>query len=224
METYEKLRMTSEPPSWNEYGVPGEFKKSFALAMLEFTLDDGHGFWEAPDSKNGHCSPDQYVVDVASRLHEASVAYNGKTTQSPIEDMMLGGLVWMRLDWAFLPRVDPFQGPHEHKDFGPAQGLEYWITPQAKISGYSVDFLVWFRLKNIVAGVAIECDGHAFHEKTKEQAASDKKRDRAIVTAGFPVLRFTGSEIFRDTLGCVGQVKNTLFDPLMKVSKEGGLF
>jgi very-short-patch-repair endonuclease len=52
------------------------------------------------------------------------------------------------------------------------------------------------------ARVAIECDGHEFHERTKEQASSDKSRDRAIAAAGWRVLRFTGSEIWRNPLAC----------------------
>jgi hypothetical protein len=46
--------------------------------------------------------------------------------------------------------------------------------------------------------VAVECDGHDFHEKTKAQAARDKKRDRDLQSLGWRVLRFTGSEVFRD--------------------------
>ena len=33
----------------------------------------------------------------------------------------------------------------------------------------------------------MECDGHDFHERTKEQASSDKKRDRSLQAAGFLV-------------------------------------
>jgi len=48
----------------------------------------------------------------------------------------------------------------------------------------------------------IECDGHEFHERTKEQAARDRSRDRAAQAAGHMMLRYTGSEIYRDPLGC----------------------
>ena len=44
----------------------------------------------------------------------------------------------------------------------------------------------------------IECDGHDYHERTKEQAARDKKRDRFFASKGYKVLRFTGSEIWAD--------------------------
>jgi len=58
--------------------------------------------------------------------------------------------------------------------------------------------------------VAIELDGHEFHEKTPEQATNDKRRERAILRAGAPnglvVFRFTGSEIFRDCKACVKEI------------------
>lgn len=54
--------------------------------------------------------------------------------------------------------------------------------------------------------IAVEVDGHEFHEKTKEQAARDKSRDRELITSGWTVVRFTGSEIWKDPEGCVGQI------------------
>lgn len=50
--------------------------------------------------------------------------------------------------------------------------------------------------------VAIELDGHDFHERTREQAESDKSRDRLLQAKGWRVLRFTGSEIVRDVGSC----------------------
>ncbi len=55
--------------------------------------------------------------------------------------------------------------------------------------------------------VAVELDGHDFHERTKEQAARDKSRDRDLTTAGWRVLRFTGSEVYKDCGACVRQVE-----------------
>lgn len=50
--------------------------------------------------------------------------------------------------------------------------------------------------------LAIECDGHDFHERTKEQASKDRKRDRELQAAGLRVFRFTGSDIWKDPVGC----------------------
>jgi hypothetical protein len=52
----------------------------------------------------------------------------------------------------------------------------------------------------------VECDGHDFHERTKEQAARDRERDRWAQLQGIEVFRFTGSELWKDPLGCANQV------------------
>lgn len=54
--------------------------------------------------------------------------------------------------------------------------------------------------------VAVECDGHDFHEKTREQAEADKRRDRDLQSIGWIVARFTGSEIFRDPIGTAKKI------------------
>lgn len=66
------------------------------------------------------------------------------------------------------------------------------LIPQFKWTNYRIDWVVNItRLKS--PHVFIECDGHDFHERTKEQAAHDKKRDRAIQASNIPIMRFTGS-------------------------------
>lgn len=58
---------------------------------------------------------------------------------------------------------------------------------------------IWRRL-------IVECDGHEFHERTKKQAARDRSRDRAVQAAGQRIMRFTGSELWRDPMGCAAQI------------------
>lgn len=75
-------------------------------------------------------------------------------------------------------------------------GMEGFVCqPQVQIGKYRVDFLV--HDCNNEVRIIIECDGHDFHEKTKEQAHRDKKRDRDLQAAGYKVFRFTGSEIWK---------------------------
>jgi very-short-patch-repair endonuclease len=74
------------------------------------------------------------------------------------------------------------------------------VFPQHHIGKYRVDFLVEeydFYGRKSLGQFVIECDGHDFHEKTKEQAAKDKKRDRELQSLGLKVFHFTGSEIWR---------------------------
>lgn len=55
---------------------------------------------------------------------------------------------------------------------------------------------------DIPLGLYVELDGHDFHERTKAQARRDKSRDRAMAADGVTVLRFTGSEVWRDPDAC----------------------
>lgn len=84
---------------------------------------------------------------------------------------------------------------------------------------YRVDFLVTATNK-IDYKIIIECDGHDFHEKTKEQAAKDKKRERFLTSAGYTVFRFTGSEIWKDPLGCLMEVLKYIY-PESEASASG---
>lgn len=82
---------------------------------------------------------------------------------------------------------------------------------QIEVAGFRLDFL----LSRVVVGgrvvhVAVECDGHEFHEKTKEQAARDKARDRELSAHGITVLRFTGSEIWKDAASCAREAIDLL--------------
>ena len=82
------------------------------------------------------------------------------------------------------------------------------VVPQYLWKNYRIDFALF--ADRVSQPVFIECDGHDFHERTKEQASRDRTKDRAIQEAGLTVLRFTGSEIYRDPDGCAAQVLNVL--------------
>lgn len=58
---------------------------------------------------------------------------------------------------------------------------------------------------------AIECDGHDFHEKTKEQSTHDRKRERELIAEGYTVIRFSGSEIYQDPSKCASEVFDIIF-------------
>ncbi|MGA4550599.1 DUF559 domain-containing protein [Methylorubrum aminovorans] len=78
---------------------------------------------------------------------------------------------------------------------------------QVRVLDWPVDFLLG--TSDSVAGkhyAVVECDGHDFHERTKEQAARDRSRDRRLQEAGFRVFRFTGSELYRDPYACALEV------------------
>lgn len=77
----------------------------------------------------------------------------------------------------------------------------FFVRPQEKIGNYRVDFLIktyFLPLSKETESFIIECDGHDFHEKTKEQAKHDKERDRFFTQNNYKVLHYTGSEIYND--------------------------
>lgn len=85
----------------------------------------------------------------------------------------------------------------------PIHPKQWMLIPQFTWEKYRIDFALFTQLPH---PIFIECDGHDFHERTKEQAQHDREKDRAIQAAGIPILRFTGSEIHRRPVYCAGQV------------------
>jgi Uncharacterized protein conserved in bacteria len=78
------------------------------------------------------------------------------------------------------------------------------IRRQVQIDSYRVDFVIEDASGNRL--LAVECDGHDFHERTKEQAARDRSRDRnLLLNHGLPVMRFTGSELYADPFNCAAE-------------------
>lgn len=100
---------------------------------------------------------------------------------------------------------------------GPDSILKYImnIYPQKEIvcgeNTYRVDFCIEYILPKVFK-LVVECDGHEYHEKTKEQAAKDKKRDRQLIKEGYHVIHFTGSEIYKDPYSCMKYVLDLLIE------------
>lgn len=106
--------------------------------------------------------------------------------ESPIEDILLRAML-----------------AHQILEGG---GTILKIKPQAVIALAGRDIRVDFLIDAGDFVCVVEADGHDFHERTKEQAARDRQRDRDLQTAGYLVLRFTGSEIYRDPWRCAEAV------------------
>jgi very-short-patch-repair endonuclease len=130
---------------------------------------------------------DWYKNRVAAEYERAlkrDVNLHGVT--SPIEQIFL-------MEWRFL-RIDE------------RHGLKIRPQDELEIDGvvYRIDFVVEALGGN--SKFAIELDGHDFHEKTKEQAARDRQRERLITKRGYTIIRFTGSEVFSNPRKCAEEV------------------
>jgi very-short-patch-repair endonuclease len=126
--------------------------------------------------------------------------------QSPIEKTMADMLVACPF-MNFLLRGPVIVKPGSARPTTAIGGA--YICPQMRIGQYRVDFAILIICTQGELRVVVECDGHDFHEKTKEQAAGDKARDRYLNDQGYRVLRFTGSEIWNKPIECGEQI--TLF-------------
>lgn len=72
------------------------------------------------------------------------------------------------------------------------------LQPEYVIGPYRVDFFI----EILGHKYAVEIDGHDFHS-TKEQRASDYKRERYLQRQGIIVVRFMGTEAFQEPYACV---------------------
>lgn len=136
--------------------------------------------------------PKEFVVDYINTIAEELAGYLN-VCESPIEQLMAIALTKQSKVFSTMTGIDVF--------FNVQDQLE--VEDEKK---YRVDFFIVCTARKRHYGFVIECDGHDFHEKTKEQAAKDKTRDRALLKKGHMVIRFTGSEIWENPLGCAREV------------------
>lgn len=147
---------------------------------------------------------------------------------TPIERLLLGSMVlslkYLEQEWfkQVLVTSDETMAKRKHglkaKNMNLFLGVNtIFVQKQTDVAGWRSDFVFnvyaswdlmepdsgrkpgWDRL-------IVECDGHDFHERTKEQATRDRERDRDAQIAGMEIYRFTGSELWRNPLGCAEQV------------------
>lgn len=90
-----------------------------------------------------------------------------------------------------------------------SEGGEYAVLVcQMPVEQYRLDFALIYKpvtLKSPIR-VAIECDGHDYHDGTKEAAERDKKRNREVTSLGWKMMRFSGREIYRNPNACATEV------------------
>lgn len=158
------------------------------------------------------------AVIESAKLHAIDVlefqfAWAAENCESPIEKLFLTQLLHPEIGDTFDTRVEmmtPKSRLLEHCVPPPFPGL--WVYPQIKIGAYRVDFLLVHTWYGDMERLIVECDGHDFHERSKEQARRDKARDRYLVSAGHRLVRYTGSEIYADVASCVIEAVSILMN------------
>jgi len=80
-----------------------------------------------------------------------------------------------------------------------------------------VDFALTRKVGQRNVRIAIEVDGHRFHQRTKEQVERDYRRGRELARAGWVVIRFSGSEVFRDAGACAIEASAILIEAVDRI-------
>jgi len=123
--------------------------------------------------------------------------------ESPIEHALLAAVI-VQSDYVRFGKKQP-----------PVGAWDRWVMTvesQKEIDNYRADIFLTYTDQQFGGSVTmvVECDGHEFHEKTKEQAAKDKSRDRALQSLGHLVFRFTGSEVWASPGDCATEVTSAM--------------
>ena len=123
-------------------------------------------------------------------------------SESPLEAMLLDAFFASGLFERLAVPSDVVVGS------GPFGLLLQQVTVPSIDKRYRLDFAILNAPEGLY--LAVEVDGHQWHEATPHQVQSDKSRDRKLIAAGWQVLRFTGSEVYRDAAACVREVRELI--------------
>lgn len=208
-----------------------QFKKSLEISTDEknYRLRDFFNWTEKPESDEDALF--RVGVNVLSYEYANKALQHLErlidAAESPIEQAMAFALSVAGHDLATNVRykVGSFV-------FGDLQEMPDFlvIEPQAQLGEYRVDFLLGYHewvpdverkeklkdgteidgVREVVANLIVECDGHDFHDRSKEQASRDRERDRELKKLGFDVFRYTGSDIWKSPFGCATEAIQSL--------------
>jgi hypothetical protein len=172
------------------------------------------------------CDKAKGVVKASNRTQLEALGKLLELCESPVEQILLAAL-FDRWGGYPHPKMKRLQC-HFGADYPTYDGIfTACCEPQRNITTWSgdkyrVDFYVYLTRFGTVGStqenhyspelvrLVVEVDGHEFHEKTKDQASRDRDRDRKLMLAGCPVIRFTGSDVFNDPEGCAEQIDDQL--------------
>lgn len=82
--------------------------------------------------------------------------------------------------------------------------LRCYVWPQFKrVRPFRLDFAIWPEgSAHPEHCVGIECDGAEFHASSQKRARDAWREKKILTDYGVPIIRFSGSDIYRDAIGC----------------------
>lgn len=143
--------------------------------------------WDLPSVQLQISEASRCYGDLAAQRHQRMLQAMGprRVYDSPLEAIFW---VW----WVTLESTEP------DMDFG------FSLHPQHEVECEGAKYRLDFAIPEYQ--IAVELDGHDFHERTKEQVAYRNQRDRRLQAAGWTVFHFSGLELYRGQVECVASV------------------
>lgn len=150
---------------------------------------------------------------------------------SPIERCLVAAIVTCNLagdDVEWVPAANaPLTGFFRNRGTMQVRLSLQHAVPEARPDSlvkprYRLDAAMWWLGAERTRPIAIECDGHDFHERTREQARRDRRRDRDLTALGWDVFRFTGSEIHHDPDDLAQEIWVHIIDAAAHSATQGG--
>jgi len=124
----------------------------------------------------------------------------GVAVFNQLSDLYEGWRCWVYSEWEYQTFVTSEDQPAAQDAFA--------VVAQLNVPGVGrVDFAIFVpHINKLVPVVVVECDGHDFHERTPDQASRDNRRDRNLQRLGIPVLRFTATDVLRNSTDVVREI------------------
>jgi very-short-patch-repair endonuclease len=180
-------------------------------ALIEEMPLEG-GYLVTPDMDDLHRAAMLAIVRRLIPFISNDLENGAPLCESPPELAMLYAIALVAWEWT--------DGVLVRDQFGAGgliatRGVFLEVQPQAHIGNYRVDFLLTMALRDrgktvSSAQMVVECDGHDFHDRTKEQASRDRARDRELQAVDLPIFRYTGSDVWRDVFAAAYQAVEEL--------------
>lgn len=141
---------------------------------------------------------EQELINHKLELYREELTFYLDYCKSPIEKILSIELADLTFEWSYFDKI-------EILDIVPQKNI--YIDKKHYIADFLIEILFKHNDKNIaIMNLIIECDGHEFHERTKEQVIKDNQRNRDLLNNDYHILHFSGSEIYNTSTKCKREI------------------
>jgi len=153
---------------------------------------------------------DEFILWVTTSIEEFEIEQN-KSIISPVEQLFY--IAWYKKLYVAHDK-ESLNYLLEPQYSHPEKTGKYRLDFMVDVFGYYMNYSNTYPDERLMSSpdplVAVEIDGHEWHEKTKEQVTYHKQRERFLVSKGWRLFRYSGSEVYRDPDGCINDLSENI--------------